>query len=306
MVRTAVTVVNYNTRQHLRACLESVFATSPGEVVVVDNGSTDGSIEMVRDEFPSVDVHVDWSNRGYGAAANLGIASCTAPYILLLNSDTVLERGALDAVGDYLDRNPQVGILGPRLRSRDGSLQRSCFPFPTPLLPFIGQRPLVRLLTRIPIVRDHHVTAWRHDAPRQVPWVVGAALAIRRAAFDEVGGFDESFHMYSEETDLCYRLGAAGWETHFAPVTDVTHAGSASTSQYRQAMLQELFLSSIRFYERHFTGRRLTVATAVTRLTIVARLWRDTALQRLTRSANRRGIYTENVTVWRRLLDDLS
>jgi N-acetylglucosaminyl-diphospho-decaprenol L-rhamnosyltransferase len=271
----------------------------------VDNGSSDGSIEMVRREFPVVDLHVDWSNRGYGAAANQAIGRCTAPFILLLNSDTVLQRGALEAIGDYLERHPRAGILGPRLRSRDGTLQRSCFPFPTPLLPFIGQRPLVRFLTRIPVVRDRHVTAWAHDTPRRVPWVVGAALGIRREAFSEVGGFDESFHMYSEETDLCYRLGAAGWETHFAPVTDITHAGSASTSQYRAAMLQELFLSSIRFYERHFTGRRLSTATHVTRLTIVLRLWRDTVSRRLTRSAARRATYTENVTVWRRLLDDL-
>lgn len=305
MSAIAVAVVSYNTREHLRACLAKVFAESPIQVIVVDNGSSDGSGEMVAAEFPAAELHVDWSNRGYGAAANQAIARARAPYILLLNSDTIVQPGALDALSNYLDQHPSVGILAPRLLNPNGTLQRSCFPFPTPLLPFLGQRPLVRMLTRVPLLRDRHVTAWSHDQPRRVPWALGAALAVRRKAFDEVGGFDESFRMYFEETDLCYRLKVAGWETHFSPVTDVVHVGGASTSQYRAAMVAELFVSSLLFYEQHSSRLGLAVATVVTRLSVRGRLWRDTVARRLARSGSERMVRAENIAVWRRLLEQL-
>jgi GT2 family glycosyltransferase len=301
----AVAVVSYNTREHLRACLASVYADSPTEVVVADNGSTDGSIAMVREAFPSATLHIDSSNPGYGAAANAAIAECDSPYVLLLNSDTIVPRGALEAIRSYLEAHGEVAILGPRLVGFDGSLQRSCFPFPTPLLPFIGQRPLVRLLARVPVLRRRHITAWAHDAPRSVPWVVGAALGIRTLAFRAVNGFDESFHMYSEETDLCFRLRAAGWEIHFAPVAEIVHVGSASTNQYPAAMLRELFVSSHRFNERHLRGRKLRTATRVLRATVRARLFRDLAFSRLARHSGQRARYSENVTVWRELLREL-
>lgn len=305
MASLAVAIVNYNTRDHLRVCLTSVLAEMPAQVVVADNGSSDGSIELVQREFPTVELHVDHSNPGYGAAANHAIARCLAPYILLLNSDTVLQPGALDAVRDYLTAHPAVGVLGPRLLNPGGTLLRSCFPFPVPWLPFLGQQPLVRALAQIPLLRERHVTAWSHDVPRRVPWVLGAALAIRYEAFREVGGFDESYRMYFEETDLCYRLGVIGWETHFAPVTSIVHIGGASTNQYRTAMLRQLFLSSVRFYERRYTGLDLTIATTVTRLSIRFRGWRDSIAHSLTRDPAKQVEYAEKRRVWRQLLQDL-
>lgn len=305
MSSIAVAIVNYNTREHLRACLASVFAEAPAQVIVADNGSSDGSIELIQRDFPAVELHVDPSNPGYGAAANQAVACCRVPYVLLLNSDTVLKPHALAAISSYLDMHPAVGILGPRLLNPDGTLLRSSFPFPTPWLPFLGQQPLVRMLARIPFLRERHVTAWSHNVPRRVPWVLGAALAIRREAFFQVEGFDKSFRMYFEDTDLCYRLGVVGWETHFAPAAEVVHIGHASTSQYPARMLRQLFLSSIHFYRQHYTERDLLLATAVTKLTIYPRILRDSILRQLRRSSAKHAVYDEKLDVWRQLLDDL-
>src|SRR5207237_6294073 len=135
-----------------------------------------------------------------------------------------------------------------------GSLQLSCFPFPSPLFALLRATFLGALIGRLPGLRQHYLPAWQQDQARPVPWVVGAVLAIRRAAFDSVGGFDESFFMYSEEVDLCYRLRAAGWQTDFAPVARVTHLGGASANQQRTAMEEQRYASTAQFYRAQHAG----------------------------------------------------
>lgn len=302
MPDVAVVITNYNTREHLRACLTSVFADHPSAVVVADNGSTDGSVEMVARDFPAAVLSVDPSNPGFGAAANRGIALTSTPHVLLLNSDTTIHRGALLALADYLARHPRAAIVGPRLANPDGSLQPSCRSFPTPLVTVIENSPARTLLRRLPMLREWYPETSSHKLARRVPWVNGAALAIRRRAFDAVHGFDESFFMYSEEIDLCYRLRRAGWETHFAPVTDVVHVGGASTRQYQSAMLAQLFLSSIEFYRRHHSGLRLAQAVLIIKLGMLGRLTRDGARWLATRDARRRDALRESLAAWRRVL----
>src|SRR5262245_26457705 len=126
----AVIIVNYNTCEHLRACLETVLAEAPSEVIVVDNASSDDSAQMVRAHYPWVVLCANKTNLGYGAASNQAIARCTAKHVLLLNSDTLLPVGALQALSTYLDRHPRAAIVGPRLVNSDGTLQASCYPFP--------------------------------------------------------------------------------------------------------------------------------------------------------------------------------
>src|SRR5258708_164207 len=132
MTPVAVVIVNHNTRNHLRACLASVRAERPAETIVVDNASDDGSAAMVKAEFPEVTVCANETNPGYGAAANQAVARTSLPYILLLNSDTRLQNGALLHLSSYLDRHTRAAIVGPRVLHPNGSLQPSCFPFPTP------------------------------------------------------------------------------------------------------------------------------------------------------------------------------
>ncbi len=282
----AVAIVNWNTRDLLRACLASVSAEERVQVVVADNGSGDGSVEMVRREFPSVTLVVSPENPGYGAAANRALARCSAEYVLLLNSDTRVRPGALEALRDYLDRHERAAIVGPRLVHQDGTPQASCFPFPRPL------RPLTR----------SGAGSVRHDRAGPVPWVVGAALGIRRGAFEAVGGFDESYHMFFEEVDLSYRLAKAGWETHFTPDAEVVHLVGASTRQRRAEMLLRTRLSSLEFYRRHHRGIPLAAGLTAEYALTAGRLLRDGVRYSATRSADQRSRLREDLAVWWELL----
>jgi GT2 family glycosyltransferase len=279
MTPIAVAVVSYNTCDVLRACLDSVVSDAADvELVVADNGSTDGRLEMVRREFPRARLLVDRSNPGYGAAANAAVAACEAAYVLLLNSDTVLRAGTIAALAAYLDAHPRVGIVGPRLLNPDGSLQRSCFPWIGTFRYFFEKSALARTAARIPPLRDRLFIRWSsHERARHVPWVLGAALAIRRSAFDQVGGFDPSFFMYGEEVDLAYRLSRTGWQIHFAPVADIVHVGGVSTARLPVAMSVQQTLSSLHFYRRHYSPRHVRALTfslrTAARLRLVRARW---------------------------------
>ena len=247
-------IINYNTREHLCNCLKSPGLEPANEVVVVDNASTDGSVEMVRSCFPRVKLVANRVNVGYGAAANQAVANLTAPYVLILNSDTRIQPGVLNAFVAYLDQNPRVGIVGPSIIGPDGSPQRSCFPFPTPLNVFLQENSLGALFQhqrgfeRLPYGNQGKAIT--------VPWVLGAALTVRRAAFEAIGGFDEAYFMYFEEVDLCYRLRCAEWRVDFLPDAIVEHVGAASTKQDRVGMKFNLYMSLIRFYSQHYSRAR--------------------------------------------------
>jgi GT2 family glycosyltransferase len=251
--RLAVVIVSYNTRDYLRRCLQSVQENGPGEVVVVDNASTDGSAGMVREEFPAVSIRENPRNMGYGAAANQGISSCCSTYILLLNGDTVLPEDSINVLGDYMDRNPKAAVVGPRLEYPDGRLQASTYPFPTPLYTFLGSTSIGSLIGRTPVLRERYLPSWSHSQARVVPWVLGAVLVIRRSAFESVGGFDESYFMFSEEVDLCYRLKKAGWEVHFTPAVTVVHVKGASTKENYTEMELLRYSGTQRFYQNHYS-----------------------------------------------------
>lgn len=248
----AVAIVNYNTRAHLRACLDTVLAEQRVQVVVVDNASTDGSAEMVATAYPQVEL-VRAPNEGFGAGANIGIRRAHTPYVLLLNSDTRLHEGALDALAAYLDAHPRVGMVGPRLVNPDGSPQPSVYPAPSPLAELMRWTSLAKIAAAVPRWHRRFLVNWPHDRAVEAGWVVGAALAIRKEAFEAVGGFDTSFFMYSEEVDLAYSLAAAGWQVHFAPGATVTHIGGASTAAYRSEMMAQLFASMHHLYRKHFS-----------------------------------------------------
>jgi len=302
MNNVAVAIISWNTRELLEACLGSVVAEEPVEVVVIDNGSSDGSPEMVRRVFPGVRVKVNPENPGFGAAGNQAFALTTAPYLLLLNADTQLRDGAIRAIGEYLDQHPQAAVLGPRLVHPDGRLQSSCSSFPNPIVPLVKSKRLTRVVRRLPLLRDRMLDTWTHDRPRRVPWVVGAALALRRQAFEAVGGFDQKIRMYFEEPDLCLRLLHAGWETHFAPVTDVVHVEGASTQQRRHDMLWEWVVSYRYYIERHFSGRRLAIARTTFRFGMRVRWIRERLRWCLTNDPAAREALTMDAAIWLRAL----
>jgi GT2 family glycosyltransferase len=300
-----VVIVSYNTHEELRGCLISVERPCPAEIVVADNASSDGSPAMVRAEFPAVRLIANVDNPGYGAAANQAISACTSPYVLLLNADTRLEATTLGSLTDYLDRHPRVAIVGPRLTNRDGSLQPSCHAFPTAAIVLLELTVLGRLGSRLlglPGIRRWYPLAGPHDQPGRVDWVKGAALAIRREAFDEVGGFDRAFFLYWEETDLSRRLAAVGWETHFTPEATVVHAGAASARQHRAETAYRLIESLRRYSQKHHsTARRLALALTL-RLILMVRLLQDRTRLLFLRDPDRRRTIAERVAVWSRAL----
>jgi GT2 family glycosyltransferase len=302
MNSVAIGIISWNTRDLLRQCLATAVAESPAELVVIDNGSEDGSAEMVQREHPTVQLRVNPENPGFGAAANQAFALTTAPSLLLLNGDTYLQPGALHAIGEYLKTHPRVGVLGPRLVHPDGRLQSSCSSFPNPLIPLVKSKVMTRFIQRIPLLRDHVLDTWSHDRPRTVPWVSGAALAIRREAFEAAGRFDEDFHLYFEEPDLCRRMLLAGWETHFAPVTEVVHVEGASTQQRRHQVLWDWAVSYNRYNQRHFSGLRLVQARLMFNFGMRVRWCRESVRSRLANDPAIRAELAADAAVWSRAL----
>jgi GT2 family glycosyltransferase len=294
-------VVSYGTREDLRACLAALAAEPRHPVIVVDNASPDDSAAMVRAEFPWVELVENEENRGYGAAANQAKGASSSKYLVLLNADVVSQPGALTGLARYLDDHPRAAIVAPRLLNPDGTVQTSCYPFLTPGHALVVMSGLNPLLSRIfPRARRHLATSLQTAG--RTPWVKGAAFAIRASAFDEVDGFDESFFLYGEEQDLCYRLAQAGWETHFTPAVAMTHIEGASSRGREATVNEHVFGSLIHFYRKHFSRGRLVRLRMVLAALMTARIVRDTLLLWRARDARKRTELRDSLSVWRRVL----
>jgi N-acetylglucosaminyl-diphospho-decaprenol L-rhamnosyltransferase len=218
-----VAVISYQTRDHLRACLASLEGAA--DVWVVDNGSTDGSVEMVRAEFPSVTLVEAGANLGYGAAVNLVAERTSTPWLVASNADVVVEDGALDALVAAASADPGAGAVAPRLIRPDGSTEHGAHPFPGLAFTLAFALGLTRLFAERLCLEG----AWDPGRARRVPWAVGAFLLVRRSAWDAVGGFDARQWLFAEDLDLGWRLRRAGWATRYEPSARVVHAGSAAT-----------------------------------------------------------------------------
>jgi len=238
-------IVSYNTRQMTLECLRALCASLAGiahEVIVVDNASSDGSVDAIRAEFPEARVFARTDNSGFGAANNEAMRAAAGEYFLLLNSDAFPEKAAIPSLLAFLREHPRAGVVGPRLLNADGSLQISCHPFPTPLFAWLENLWLAR-----------GYRGWGHDSVKSVDFLVGACLLVRRAVYEEVGGFDEGFFMYSEEADWQRRMKDAGWEAVFVPDARVTHLGGASGAR-EEARISRHFFESLDYYERKHHG----------------------------------------------------
>jgi N-acetylglucosaminyl-diphospho-decaprenol L-rhamnosyltransferase len=265
MCDLGIVIVNWNTRDLLRDCLRSVFASEGAisyRVVVVDNASTDGSAAMVSDEFPDVAVFANADNCGFGAANNQGLRALgfgpdspeeSAPrYALVLNPDTVLPPGALAAMVAYLDAGESIGAAGPKLVRLDGSLDRACRrSFPTPEVSFYRMVGLSRLFPNSRRFGRYNLTYLDPDQETEVDSVVGAFMMVRRDAIERVGLFDESFWMYGEDLDWAYRIKQAGWKVMYNPRVTVTHVKRAASRQSKRAQA-EFFRAMLIFYRKHY------------------------------------------------------
>jgi GT2 family glycosyltransferase len=254
--KVSVVIVNYNTREMTLECLRTLTENLgqdqiQAEIIVVDNASSDGSIEAIRNAFPQITVIASPTNRGFGAANNLAMKQATGDYFLLLNTDAFPEPKAISSLVAYLENHPHVGVVGPRLLNGDGSLQTSCYPFPTPGRAWAENLWLSAAFPRSALVGDYR--HWGHDEEREVEWAIGACLLVRKKVVEEVGGFDETFFMYSEEADWQRRIRNAGWTIAFTPAAVVTHLGGAS-GKTEKAKINRHFFESLDYYERKHHG----------------------------------------------------
>ena len=248
--RAAVVIVNHNTREDLLACLDSLAGSGAAQTVVVDSGSTDGSLDAVARRFPDV-TRIGLANVGFGSAANAGVAATAVPTVVIANADTRFPAGAVATLGQAMLQRPRAGAIGPLIRFPDGRLQLSARAFPS-IGQAIGHAALGLWRPHNRWTRAYRLTDWDHASERDVDWVSGGCLAVRRAAFDEVGGFDPAYFMFVEDVDLCARLAAAGWKVVFAPVAEVTHAVGGAVSRRRFRMVLEHARSLDRFFGRRY------------------------------------------------------
>ncbi|HEX4521429.1 MAG TPA: glycosyltransferase family 2 protein [Gaiellaceae bacterium] len=240
----SVVVVTFNAAGHIERCLASVAGH---ETIVVDNGSTDGTPGLVRERFPDVTV-IEQDNRGMGAGNNTGIGAGGGRYAFLLNSDAWVEPGGLERLVEFADAHPRAAVVGPRLRNPDGTLQRSVRGDPTLWRLATEYLFLRKLGPRTDAMNAFYGGGFPHDLPRLVESLQGAALFVRREAIEEVGLFDESFFMFSEETDWLVRFREAGWEVWFTPVAEVVHLGGAS---HGGRLYTENLRGILRYFDKH-------------------------------------------------------
>lgn len=248
--------MSWNAKDDLRACLGSLITASAEpqaiETVVVDNASSDGSADMVAAEFPTVRLIRSVTNEGFSGGNNRAFDGLTAPYALLLNSDAACAPGALDALLEFADRAPDAGIIGPKVVNPDGSLQYSCRRFPTFAAGLFRNVYLGRLFPGNKPAADYLMQDFDHASVRDVDWVSGCALLIRRDCMQEIGLLDaDTFFMYCEDMDWCLRARNANWRVVYFPDTLITHAIGRSSDRAAERMIIEHHRSMWRFYKKH-------------------------------------------------------
>lgn len=268
----AVVVINYEAGPRLLEAVRSVRAdrsAGPLEVVVVDNGSADGSAAAVRDAFTDVRVIDSGGNVGYSTAANRGIASTRAEFVAVLNPDTIVGAGTAAAMLAAL-ADPGIAAVGPAIHNPDGSVYPSARRVPS-LVDAVGHGALGLLWPENPFTRRYRDLDADPTRARDVDWLSGAAIFMRRAALDRVGGWDEGYFMYVEDVDLCWRLRADGWRVRYDPSGVVEHAVGASTARHPYRMIVEHHRSLQRFAAKRWTGvRRLALPVSAAYLAVRA------------------------------------
>lgn len=247
----SIIVVNWNTRDLLAQCLKSVYAHPPDgefEVIVVDNGSVDGSVTMVREAFPRVHLIENNENLGFARGNNQGIEISQGEYILLLNSDAILLENTIDPMILVMESNPETALIGPKVLNPDKSFQSSYARFPTLMREFLEHFGLAKRIW------GYYYPSAGPEAshePRVVDWVSGACLLARHSAIKQVGSLDGSIMMYGEEVDWCYRMKKAHWAIRFCPEASVLHYGSQSSIGNPSQKYIQIQRGKVLFFRKH-------------------------------------------------------
>jgi hypothetical protein len=277
-IDVSIIIVSWNVRDLLRRCLQALGSQivdcrpPTAEMIVVDNASSDRTAEMLRAEFPNVRVITNSENAGFTRANNQALALAQGRYLFLLNPDTELHAGALQTLFDFAETNPRAGIIGPQLFYGDGSVQSSRRRFPTLATAFLESTILQQWFPRNRVLTNFYMLDTRDNATQPVDWINGAAMFVRRAVYEQIGGLDEAFFMYSEELDWCYRAKQAGWEIFYLPTARVTHYEGKSSEQAVAARDIHFNTSKIRFFRKYRGAFVAEILRAFLLLTFVYRI----------------------------------
>lgn len=264
----SIIIVNYNTRQLTLDCLASVYASQTSykyEVIVIDNASHDGSVEAIREVYPDVQLIANQNNTGFAVANNQGMEVAKGRYILLLNSDTVVQPDTLHTMIYFMDRHPEMGASGCKVILPDGSLDKACKRgFPTPTASFYYAFGISRLFPDRTKFNQYQLGHLSPDDEYPVDCLVGAFMLVRRETIDQVGGLDETFFMYGEDIDWCYRIKEAGWGIFYYPRTYIVHYKGGSARRKPLKITYEFHRAMWVFHRKHYAKKyNLLTNTAV-------------------------------------------
>lgn len=263
-MKLSIIIVSWNVKDDVLACLSSLKQnplSQPFEQIVIDNNSSDDTVDLVKQNYPEVNLIANQDNRGFAAANNQGLELAAGQYAMLLNPDTIVHAGSLGTLVKFLDDNPNVGACGGKLLNEDGTPQGSVRHFPT----FRGLMYGQTVLRMLGIFRSHHrkwmMKDFDFDKQADVDQIMGAGMLVRKSIIDKIGGMDENFFMYFEEVDLCYRIKQAGWRIVFLPDAIITHLGGRSSSQ--APLKRVMMLTSMMAFFRKHRGKLQTAIFSV-------------------------------------------
>ncbi len=260
-MKLSIVIICWNDWKVIENCLRSIFeATSlvECEVIVSDNGSTDGSIERIRTQFPAVHVIENRANLGFAKGNNVGIRESRGEYILILNPDTIVHPGSLDRWIEFASLHPEAGAFGCRVLNPDGTYQGPARPFPTvgrSLIAALGLRQLERLGRAF---QSDIYQSWKGDSEREIDWQSGCCVLFRGDLLKKLEGFDERFFYHYEEVDLCHRVWEAGYSIRFTPEVTITHLGGQSVGRFPVRFALETNRNCYRYFYKHFGAQGAT------------------------------------------------
>jgi GT2 family glycosyltransferase len=254
-MKLSIVIICWNDWKVIENCLRSIFSGTRKidyEVIVSDNGSTDGSVEKIRAQFPAVRIVENRANLGFARGNNAGIRETRGEYVLILNPDTIVHDGSLDRWIEFADQHSEAGAFGCRVHNPDGSYQRSARPFPTIsryLVSALGLRFLGRF--KRPVLSDEY-EGWQGDTEREIDWQSGCCVMLRRDLLRRLNGFDEQFFYQFEEVDLCRRVWNSGSRILFTPAVSITHLGGQSVSRFPVRFAIEVCRNGYRYFYKHY------------------------------------------------------
>jgi GT2 family glycosyltransferase len=255
-MKLSIILVEWNTSDLLKQTLESVYKETAGfdfEVIVIDNHSADDSVEMVRKYFPRVKLVANNDNRGFAKANNQGMAMAVGEYIMLLNTDVIVQGNAINKLVDYLGSHSDVMMVGPRLLNTDGTFQPACRRnLPNPVNSFLHLFGLAKVFKNSKLANEYKQTNADPEATAPTQALSGAAMMFRRKVYEEIGGLDETFFMYGEDLDFCKRIFDNGWKTVYVSEAKITHIGGASSKKRRTKSLVNFYEAMWLYYKKHF------------------------------------------------------